>query len=130
MTSEQLFFCCYNRSAIFFWAGGGVLKLGLNVFHHNNNFNLINIYSAKTLMSCFANFFFTCVACATFFMPFWGPAIFFLQILPLPPPPPLPLPPPQKINWSVPYYYYYYFKMFLPVNVVAKSHVPECQARS
>ena len=37
------------------------LKLGLYVFHHNNNknFNLINIYSAKTLMFCFANFFFT-----------------------------------------------------------------------
>ena len=31
------------------------LKLGLYVFHHNNNknFNLINIYSAKTLMFCF-----------------------------------------------------------------------------
>ena len=46
------------------------LKLGLYVFHHNNNknFNLINIYSAKTLMFCFANFFFHNVAC---FMPFW-----------------------------------------------------------
>ena len=35
---------------IFFrkWKGGG-LKLGLYVFHHNNNFNLINIYSAKTI---------------------------------------------------------------------------------
>ena len=29
--------------------GGGGLKLGLYVFHHNNNFNLINIYSAKTI---------------------------------------------------------------------------------
>ena len=28
---------------------GGGLKLGLYVFHHNNNFNLINIYSAKTI---------------------------------------------------------------------------------
>ena len=27
---------------------GGDLKLGLYVFHHNNNFDLINIYSAKT----------------------------------------------------------------------------------
>ena len=28
----------------------GGLKLGLYVFHHNNNhFNLINIYSAKTI---------------------------------------------------------------------------------
>ena len=34
---------------IFFGRGGGRgLKLGLYVFHHNNNFNLINIYSAKT----------------------------------------------------------------------------------
>ena len=32
----------------FFGRGGGGLKLGLYVFHHNNNFNLINIYSAKT----------------------------------------------------------------------------------
>ena len=59
MISEQIFFCCYNRSAIFFWhvpcnffsegEGGGGLKLGLYVFHHNNNFNLINIYSTKTI---------------------------------------------------------------------------------
>ena len=27
--------------------GGGGLKLGIYVFHHNNNFNLISIYSAK-----------------------------------------------------------------------------------
>ena len=35
----------------FFGRGGGGegLKLVLNVFHHNNNFNLINIYSAKTI---------------------------------------------------------------------------------
>ena len=32
----------------FFWRGGG-LKLSLYVFHHNNNFNLINIYSTKTI---------------------------------------------------------------------------------
>ena len=38
----QLFF--YNN---FFLKGEGGLKLGLYVFHHNN-FNLINIYSAKT----------------------------------------------------------------------------------
>ena len=63
MTSEQFFFCCYNRStnffylgmyranffySNFFWRGGG-LKLSLYVFHHNNNFNLINIYSTKTI---------------------------------------------------------------------------------
>ena len=35
----------YNN---FFSKGEGGLKLGLYVFHHNNNFNLINIYSAKT----------------------------------------------------------------------------------
>ena len=66
MTSKQLFFCCYNRSAIFFFsaravqiffiviffARGGGLKLSLYVlyvFHHNNKFNLIKIYSAKTI---------------------------------------------------------------------------------
>ena len=65
MTSEQFFyfFCCYNRSAIFFsyavqiffiviFFGRGMarlLKLGLYVFHHTNNFNLINIYSAKAI---------------------------------------------------------------------------------
>ena len=32
----------------FFFGRGGGLKLGLYVFHHNDNFNLINIYSAKT----------------------------------------------------------------------------------
>ena len=44
----QIFF----YSNLFFWkkgGGGGRLKLGLYVFHHNNNFNLINIYSAKTI---------------------------------------------------------------------------------
>ena len=36
---------------IFFRKGRGEgLKLGLYVFHHNNNFNLINIYSAKTIV--------------------------------------------------------------------------------
>ena len=65
MTSEQFLFCCHNRSAnFFFWAyavqilfiviffrkgRGGGLRLGVYVFHHNNNFNLINIYSAKTI---------------------------------------------------------------------------------
>ena len=35
---------------IFFSEGEGGVKLGLYVFHHNNNnFNLINIYSAKTI---------------------------------------------------------------------------------
>ena len=28
---------------------GGGLKLGLHVFHHNNNFNAKNIYCAKTI---------------------------------------------------------------------------------
>ena len=64
MTSKQLFFCCYNRFAIFFFsaravqiffcsnfffARGGGLKLGLYVFHNNNKFNLIKIYSGKTI---------------------------------------------------------------------------------
>ena len=41
----QIFFI-----VIFFLEGeGGGLKLGLNVFHHNNKFNLINIYSTKTI---------------------------------------------------------------------------------
>ena len=31
--------------------GGGRVKLGQNVIHHNNNnFNLINVYSAKTII--------------------------------------------------------------------------------
>ena len=34
---------------IFFGGEGGRLKLSLYVFHHNNNFNLINIYSTKTV---------------------------------------------------------------------------------
>ena len=35
------------------------------------------------------NFFSRCCTCKFFFyMPFWGSAIYFLQILPLPPPPP------------------------------------------
>ena len=63
MISDQFFFCCYYRSAvIFFWAHavqiffysnffgrGGGLRLGLYVIHHNNNFNLINVYTAKTI---------------------------------------------------------------------------------
>ena len=63
--------------------------MGLYVFHHNNNnnINLINIYSAKTLMFCFANFFHN-VACANFFYALLGLCKFFLRILPLPPPPP------------------------------------------
>ena len=43
----------YFDGNIFFGRGGGGgwrgLKLGLYVFHHNNNFYLINIYSAKTI---------------------------------------------------------------------------------
>ena len=37
-----------NFFIVIFLGRGGGLKLGLYVFHHNNNFNLINIYSAKT----------------------------------------------------------------------------------
>ena len=65
MTSEHFFYCC-NRSKKKFFSGhvlcqffygnfpfrrgrGGGLKLGLYVFQHNNNFNFINIYSAKTI---------------------------------------------------------------------------------
>ena len=33
----------------YFSEGEGGGELGLYVFHHNNNFNLINIYSAKTI---------------------------------------------------------------------------------
>ena len=36
-------------SNFFFGRGGGGVELGLYVFHHNDNFNLINIYSAKTI---------------------------------------------------------------------------------
>ena len=52
-----------------------MLKLGLYVFHHNNNFNLINIYSAKILMFCFAIFFFTMLR-VPFLCPFGAPQIF------------------------------------------------------
>ena len=51
----QIFFsghvpCNFFFIVIFFRKGrGGGLKLGLYVFHHNYNFNLINIYSAKTI---------------------------------------------------------------------------------
>ena len=40
--------CNFFHSNLLFGRGGG-LKLGLYVFHHNNNFNLRNIYSAKTI---------------------------------------------------------------------------------
>ena len=65
MTSEQFFFAAiiglqkkifwacavqiFFFIIIFFRKGRGGLKLGLYVFHHNNNFNLINIYSVKTI---------------------------------------------------------------------------------
>ena len=41
----------FSYSHFFFGRGGGGLglKLGLYVFHHNNSFNLINIYSTKTI---------------------------------------------------------------------------------
>ena len=48
----QFFFlgmCLTHFYSIFFSErGGGAVKFGLYVFRHNNNFNLINIYSAKT----------------------------------------------------------------------------------
>ena len=43
---QILFIVIFFRKAR---GGGGGLKLGLYVFHHNNHFNLINIYSAKTI---------------------------------------------------------------------------------
>ena len=65
MTSGQFFFfaaliglqiyfsghlpCRFFYSNYFSEGEGGGVKLGLYVFHHNNNFNLINIYSAKTI---------------------------------------------------------------------------------
>ena len=69
--------CKFFFIVIFFFRRGGGLKLGLYVFHHDNNFNLINIYSAKTLM--FANFFNALLGLCIFS---------FLQILSPPPPPP------------------------------------------
>ena len=155
MTSEQFFFCCYNRSAIFFfWAcavqiffivffsdrgeGGGVLKLGLNVFHHNNNFNLINIYSAKTITIeykklrvywCFAlQFFFHNVACANFFNALLGLCKFFFTNSSIPPPPPPPHPPrdqlvrPLRLS-EIPFFTYivqsYKFAIFVSSNHLA-----------
>ena len=53
------------------------MKLGLYVFHHNNNFNLINIYSSKTLMFCFANFFVAMLRVQIFLCPFGALQIFF-----------------------------------------------------
>ena len=141
MTSEQFFFCCYNRSTIFFSGHvpcnlsflysnsfsegeGGGLKLGLYVFYHNNNFDVIKIHSAKTITReykknhgsiygvnktiiwfqihfLFFNFFFSHnVAHANFFLCPFGALqnffFFFLQILPLPPPPP----PPPRDNYN------------------------------
>ena len=40
---------CFYSNFFFGREGEGGLKLGLCVFHHNNNFNIINIYSAKTI---------------------------------------------------------------------------------
>ena len=51
--------------------------MGLYVFHHNNNFNLINIYSSKTLMFCFANFFVAMLRVQIFLCPFGALQIFF-----------------------------------------------------
>ena len=47
--------CNFFFIVTFFWKGRGggrgegELKLGLYVFHYNNNFNVINIYSSKTI---------------------------------------------------------------------------------
>ena len=49
MTSVGMCRANFFDSFFFFGRGGG-LKLGPYVIHHNNNnFNLINIYSAKTI---------------------------------------------------------------------------------
>ena len=41
--------CKFFFIVIFSEGEGGGLKLGLYVIHHNNNFHLINIYTAKTI---------------------------------------------------------------------------------
>ena len=88
---SNFFFRCYNRSSFFIFflgmchansflwyfffvrgGGGKGLKLGLSVFHHNNNFKLINIYSTKTLMFCFV-IFFTMLRVQIFLCPFGAP---------------------------------------------------------
>ena len=93
--------CIFNSN--FFQKGRGV-KLGLYVFHHNNNFNLINVYYAKTVTIEYkknygsidvllCNFFFHNVVCANFLCPL-GLCKFFLYKSvfhsPTPPPPPPP----------------------------------------
>ena len=68
---------------------GEGLKLGLYVLYHNNNFNLINIYSTKTLMFCFAVFFFTMLRVQKFFYALLGICkFFFYKFFHSPPPPP------------------------------------------
>ena len=42
------FFFFLGMCLTHFFGKGGAVKFGLYVFRHNNNFNLINIYSAKT----------------------------------------------------------------------------------
>ena len=60
------------------------------MFHYNNNFNLINIYSAKTFMFCFAIFFHD-VARANFFLyALLGLCNFFFTNSSTPAPPTLP----------------------------------------
>ena len=107
--------CKFFFTVIVFRKVVGGLKLGLYVFHHNNSFNLINIYSAKTITieykkiriyRCFAlQFFFYNFACVNFFYALLGLCNFFFtnsynavisrtvasvsqgaQILPPPPP--------------------------------------------
>ena len=103
MTSEQIFFAAIiglqnffsghvpsKFLVMFFGRGGGGLKLDLYVFLHNNNFNLINIYSVKTLMFCFAIFFFTKLRVQIFLCPFGTLQIFFTNSSTPPPPPPPP----------------------------------------
>ena len=101
MTSENFFFAAIIDLKFFVWACalqiffysnfffgiGEGLKLGLYVLYHNNNFNLINIYSTKTLMFCFAVFFSQCCVCKIFFYALLGICKFFFYKF-FPPPPP------------------------------------------
>ena len=60
-------------------------------FNYNNNFNLINIYSAKTFMFRFCNFFSRCCTCKLFFIcPFGALQFFFYKFFHSPPPLPSP----------------------------------------
>ena len=78
--------------------GAGVIKYAvfnavLNRFQTYSNSIDCTIATFDVLL---CKFFFTTLRVRICFMPFWGSANLFLQILPLPPPPP------HEINWSVP----------------------------